>query len=86
MPRHRRGHTGLSLPSPDVAVAHQFLLFLVPETEGERLPARPEAKGLYGRKHSMRLVTFLEIIVGNARAEMVHMVEADVARTDGPVF
>src|SRR5712675_1158035 len=60
-------------------VADQFPAFFVPESERERFEARPERDRLDLLKQRVRLVTFLDVVIGNARAEMVDVMEADVA-------
>lgn len=61
------------------AVADQLLALLIPEAEGERFQAGEERDGSYGVKQRHRLVTCLQVVVGNSGTQVMNMVKADAA-------
>src|SRR5688572_16959725 len=63
-----------------VAVANKSFALLVPKAEGKRLEARNEGQRLDRLKEGMTFVASLEVVVRNARTEVVNMMVADVAR------
>src|SRR5687768_1435036 len=62
-----------------VAEPHQLSALFIPETEGEGLQDGEEGDGLDALEKGMGAVASLEVVIGNARAEMVNVMEADVA-------
>ena len=82
-PGHLAAGGSLALFAPDlaqVAVADEPAFLLIPQPERERLEAADERDGLHRLKQRLGLVAFLEVVVRNARAQVVDVVEADVAR------
>src|SRR5258708_1970317 len=63
-----------------VAVAHQFPILFVPETEGERFKAGKQGNWLHPLKQLMRAVASLQVVIGNSRTKMMNVVIADIAR------
>ena len=55
------------------------MALLIPESESERLETGHERNWLDGLKEWLGVVAFLEVVIGDARAEVVDMMEADVA-------
>ena len=62
-----------------MTVADEFAALFVPQSEGERFEAGDQRDGRHGLKQRLRLVAFLQIVIGNARTEMMNMMEPDVA-------
>ena len=54
------------------------LQLLIPKTVGERLQAAQDGEGP-DLKNRRAVVTFLQLVAGDARTEMVDMVETDIA-------
>src|SRR6202161_3449586 len=70
------------LPSQlaDASIADQPLSLFVPETGGQRFQARKQRHRLHLPEQRFDLVTSLQIVVGNARAQMMNVMKADIAR------
>src|SRR5439155_20302388 len=64
---------------PEVAVAYQSVVTFVPQTEGERLQAGEQRDGLRALKQRIRSVALLQVVVGNARTQVMNVMKADVA-------
>ena len=62
------------------AIPHQFLLRFIPKPELEGAQATPEGDGLYTLKQKMRLMTALQIVIGDPRTQMMDVMIADVSR------
>ena len=62
-----------------MAVAHQLAPLFIPETEREGFKAGKQRYGFNRLKQRLRFVAFLEMIIRNARAEMVNVMKANVA-------
>src|SRR5436189_4930047 len=60
-------------------VADEHPALFIPKTKRERFEAAAQRHGFDLLKQRVRLVASLQIVIGNARAEMVDMVKADVA-------
>jgi len=60
-------------------IAHQPPRALVPQAEAQALDAGEQGDRLDGLKERLGTVGCLEMIIGNARAQVVDMMEADVA-------
>src|SRR5438105_4812080 len=67
--------SGLASPRPRRKAHHPSPLF-VPEAEGEAPQTGEQSEGLDGVKEWFGPVALLEVIIGDARAQMVDMVEA----------
>src|SRR5687767_1024804 len=63
-----------------MAKANQLSALLVPETKCESLETSEQRDGLYALKKRIGFVAALQIVVGNARTQMVDVVKANVAR------
>src|ERR1022692_3869742 len=63
----------------ELAVADQPALLFIPETESERLQAAQQRDGFDGLKQRFCFVAFLQMVIRNARAEMMNVMKADVA-------
>ena len=63
-----------------VRVADQLPALLVPEVKRQALQAGPQRDGLDLLEQPLALVAVLQVVVGNARAQMVDVVEADTGR------
>ena len=63
-----------------VAVAHQPVVRLVPQAELEGLQAGSQRDGRDALEERLGVVAFLEVVIGDQRAQVVQVVEADVAR------
>ena len=63
----------------ELAVADQPVLLFIPETESERFQAPQQRDGFDGLKQRLRFVAFLQVIIRNARAEMMNVMKADIA-------
>jgi len=64
---------------PQTPITDQLLLGFVPQPIIEGFKAGKEGDGFYLLEQRVGLVTFLQIVVGNARTQMVNMMKADVA-------
>src|SRR5437867_12681220 len=62
------------------AIAHELAVLLIPEAEGERLEAGEQRDRLDVLEQGIGLVASLQVVVRNPRAEVVNVVESDVAR------
>src|SRR5260221_1190784 len=82
LPRHllfvsgRLGALVSNLPHPPVA--DQLPALLVPQAELQRFQTGEHRDGFDSLEKRVGLVTLLEIVVGNARAEVMDVVKADV--------
>ena len=80
-PRRTRGsapspsHTGSQCTEPN-----QLPVLLVPQTKRRRLQTRGQCNWLYLREEFIRIVTLLQVVVGNEGAQMVDMMKPDIAR------
>src|SRR5258708_21029143 len=61
-------------------ISHHLLALLVPEPEAEGLQAPQERDRRDGLKERLRFVAFLQMIVGNPRAEMMDVMKTDISR------
>ena len=61
-----------------MAVADQLALLFVPKTEGEGFEAGEEGDGFHGLEQRLRAMALLQIVIGDARAEVVDVVKADI--------
>src|ERR1700678_1371676 len=80
-PRRTRG----SAPSPGHAGSqctepNQLPVLLVPQTKRRRLQTRGQCNWLDLREEFIRIVTLLQVVVGNEGAQMVDMMKSDIAR------
>ena len=62
-----------------MTITHEFPALLIPKAEGERFETAEQSDRLHALKERIGLVTSLQIVVRNTRAQMVNVVEADVA-------
>src|SRR5215208_3633918 len=70
-------------PLPDlsyVRVADQLPALLVPEVKRQATQAGPQSDGLDLLEQPLALVALLQVVVGNPRAQMMDVMEADIAR------
>jgi hypothetical protein len=63
-----------------VTITHEFAALLVPKTESEAFEAGKERNRLHGVEEWIGLVAFLEVVIGNARTEMMDVMKTNVAR------
>ena len=70
----------LSAKGSQVAVTHQLLSLFIPETEGKRFEAGEQRNGWHSLKQWFRFVAPLQIVIGNPRAQMMNVMESNVAR------
>ena len=61
-------------------IAYQFLALLIPQPERKRLEAAEQSHRFDGLEKRFRPVALLQVIVRNARAQVVDVVKPDVAR------
>src|SRR5579863_1372640 len=61
-------------------VPHQLLVLLVPQAKGEGLQTSDQGNWLDLREEFVRVVTLLQMVVGDERAQMVDMMKPDIAR------
>src|SRR6266850_2286487 len=78
----RKGSTAPSLPLlpanvPERAVTHQPFLLFVPKTKSEGFQAGDQSDWLHTLKERLGVVTLLEMIVRDARAQMMNVMKAD---------
>lgn len=59
---------------------NQAMLFLIPEAEGQGFEAAEQGYGRHGLKQRLRVVTSLQIVIGNPRAQVMNVMKPDVAR------
>src|SRR5579872_5689091 len=62
-----------------VAETDQFTSLFVPETEGERFETGKQSDRLHTLEQRVRVVAFLQIVIGNPRAQMMDVMKSDVA-------
>src|ERR1700691_694504 len=62
-----------------MAVADEFAAFFIPQAERNGFHARKEGDGFDLLKEWVGLVAFLQVVIGDARAEVVNVMEPDVA-------
>src|ERR1700722_1983794 len=79
-PGRRRGSNPPDTAGPQRAKPHQFLVLFVPKTKRERLQAGEEGNRLDLGGDCGGGVTFLQMIVGDERAQMMNVMKSDVAR------
>src|SRR6266850_2815305 len=65
---------------PEMAEADEFVTLFVPKPEGQRFKTAEEAYRLDLLEEWVRFVASLQVVIGNARAQMVNVVKADVTR------
>ena len=53
---------------------------LIPKPEIERLEAFEESQGFHASKEWMGIVASFQVVICNARAEVMDMMKADIAR------
>ena len=61
-----------------MAVADEFFAGFVQQPESERFQAPEKRDGFHALEHQMRFVASFEIVIRNARAQMVDVMVADV--------
>ena len=59
--------------------AYEYPALLVPETKSERFEARQQRDGLDCLEVGVGVMTTFEMVVRNARTQMMNMMEADIA-------
>src|SRR5579863_9658424 len=59
--------------------AYEYLALLVPETKSERLEARQQRDRLDCLEVGIGVMTSFEMVVRNARTQVMNMMEADIA-------
>src|SRR6266581_7749429 len=74
------GAEPLSAKLAQAAVAYQLAALLVPETVGECSQAGEQRDRLHALKQWIGLVAALQVVVWDARTQMVNVMEPDVAR------
>ena len=75
-----RSLSSLSAQPSKRAVADKPLFLLIPQSERERLQAREQRDWFDSLEQRLRFVTFFQMVIRNARTEMMNMVKSDVAR------
>jgi len=63
----------------EMAETDEFAALFVPETERERLEAGEQGDGWHGLKQGLGLVASLQIVIGDAGAQVMDVMETDVA-------
>ena len=63
----------------EFAEADEFFVLLVPKAEGEGFEAGPKGDSFYALEKGMGFVATLEVVIGDAGAQVVNVVETDVA-------
>lgn len=63
-----------------LAEGHKTLLLLIPQRQRHRAQAAADSQMGHALEQGVLIVAFLQVIVGNARAEVVDVMKADVAR------
>ena len=66
--------------TPEYAVTDQPLLLFIPQAVSEGFQAGEQSDGFDALKERFRFMTFLEVIVGNARTQMMDVMKANIAR------
>src|SRR6266508_1974235 len=61
------------------AIADQLATLFIPKTKSERLEAREQRDGLDALKQRLRFVALLQVIIRNARTQMMNVMKPDVA-------
>src|SRR6266516_7276989 len=61
------------------AIADQLATLFIPKTKSERLEAREQRDGLHALKQRLRFVALLQVIIRNARTQMMNVMKHDVA-------
>src|SRR6266498_4679581 len=69
------------LPSngPEVAVPHQLVALFIPKPERERFETGKQRHGLHRLKQRLRVVAFLQMIIRNARTQMMDVMKPNAA-------
>jgi hypothetical protein len=75
-----KGFSGAAISPWRRRIAHQLSPALVPEAEAETLDAGEQSDRLDGLKERFGTMAFLGMIIGDARAYVVEVVETNVAR------
>ena len=65
---------------PRLPKTHHFLPFLIPQIEPQRFQARPYAQRRNGANFRHFVVAALQVVVGDARAQVMDVVQADIPR------
>ena len=60
-------------------IANQLSSFFVPEPESKRFQTRQEGDRFYSLKDRICLMTLLQVVIGNAGAQVMNVMESDVA-------
>src|ERR1041385_2498616 len=68
-----------SVECAEVAVTDELAPSFIPETEGERFEAREKLHWFHCLKQRIRVMAFLQVVIGNPRTEMMDVMKADVA-------
>src|SRR5882672_7776601 len=75
-----RGLPLLPANIPECAVTDQPLLLFIPQAVSEGFEAGEQSDGFDALKERFRFMTFLEVIIGNARTQMMDVMKANIAR------
>src|SRR6266404_2532821 len=76
----RRGRPARLSQGPQCAVSNKSPAWFVPEAEGQRFEARKERNRLHRLEEGFGAMTLLQMIIRDARAQVMNVVKADVAR------
>ena len=71
--------TQLLAQLPELSVADELTAFFVPKPVAERFETGEQRDGFHRLKQWLGVMAFLQVVIGNARAEMVDVMEPDVA-------
>src|ERR1700733_3617857 len=77
-PASERASNPAGTAGPQRAKPHQLLVLLVPKAKREGLQAAEEGNRLDLGEDRVGVVTFLQMIIGDERAQMMNMMEPDV--------
>src|SRR5580698_8595084 len=75
----RAGPGAINRSRPSVAKSDELMPLLVPESIGQGLETRQQRDGFDSPEVRVRLMTALEIVVRDARIQMMNMMEANIA-------
>src|SRR4051812_29397203 len=78
--RRFSGQRAVLAQRSEMAVTDQLARRFVPQPEGERLQAADERNRFHALKQRLGLVAPLEVVIGNARAQVMDVMKSDVAR------
>lgn len=70
----------IPLHLPQMTKAYQPFVLLIPESEGDRLQAGEQGQRFHVPEHGIGMVAPFQVIIGDPGAEMVNMMESDIAR------